>query len=151
MKKKAKIDIAKRVSAVLISLTMILSVTCLFASADEETPELNPIPEEYQNVSDPEFYISVINGNKLYIDILITGQSGTTFTNGWIAVVKTNGMDRGEKMRWSNLSSSTNTFSFTDSSVTLVSGGEYKVTLWIYDVKNGNSELIIKSRNTVCP
>lgn len=141
--------IIRRMIAAFLSVLLLLPALSTYAE-NPETPEIDPLPEDYQNIASTKFIINVVGG-KLIIDIRYKAISGGSFSNGSVTVVKTNGLDRGQIKKWSGLSSSTNVFSFYDNSITLISGGKYQVTLMITVTAGGVSENIVAIRTITCP
>lgn len=128
-----------RFCAILISATLILSSTVspCFAAIKEDADIVSPM---YNNVAGVSVNLSKSNG-KVVITITVSGKSGTTFSSGEVALLKTSGSNTGLVKSWDRLYSNTATYVFTDSSTTATSG-TYKVNFSIKALRNGVGETI---------
>ena len=100
---------------------------------------------QWSNVNTATVTLAFTNAGKADISIRINGKSGTTFSNGTVKLEKITGGSATPIATWTGLSSSSKTFTFNDSSVSVTSG-TYKVSITIYAVRNGVSEKIEASK-----
>lgn len=136
----------KRVISVVLS---VLIAFCSFSvsvnALDLEEPEGDVIDvEEYETISDYSINLGCCNG-KASITVLLSGRSGTQFQNGTLKLYKYESGTWTTVRTWRNLSSSTNTFSFSDNSVAVQSGAKYKVKITITAYTSSTSENIVLS------
>ena len=129
----------KRISTILLSVVLTISYLALPTSAafDSSGDILHPM---YTNVNNATISLDKIN-DKIVITIRVYGLSGTRFSSGEVALLKTSGTNTGLVQSWDRLSSSTTTFIFTDNSTTATSG-TYKVNFSIKALRNGVGETI---------
>lgn len=129
----------KHIFIILLTVILVMSSITLPSSAaiKDDTETIKPL---YTNVSDANIQLTKSNG-KIVIVIRVTGKSGTTFSSGEIALLKTSGSNTGLVKSWDRLYSNTATYVFTDSSTTATSG-TYKVNFSIKALRNGVGETI---------
>ncbi len=88
------------------------------------------------------------DGTLVSIKSVITGYSGTTFSNGSVILTKLTGTGAGTQVKWTGLSSSTNIFKFSNKSITATSG-MYRVNVRITATRNGVSEIITAYKDAI--
>ena len=94
----------------------------------------------WTNITHTFSSLSFENG-KAVIDFIITGKTGTTYTNGQVKLVKINGSTETSVATWSGLSGTGPNYEFYNDHVSVTSG-TYKVTLVIYAARYGLYEKI---------
>ncbi len=137
---------AKKIAKMLAAAMLAGAVTVSPIAAMEQITITDPPGIEllWDNAYTEEVDFNITN-NKLYISIYIPGKSGTTFTNGTITLEKV-GSQGGVVREWTNLSSTSNTFTFTNNTYTPIKGG-YTLSYRITAVRNGVSEVIYGSKS----
>ena len=129
----------KKILTVILSAVLVMSHLVLPTSAAIKDDE-NIVQPMYTNASDVNVTLSKSNG-KIVIKITVVGYSGTKFSSGEVALLKTSGSNTGLVKSWDRLYSNSATYVFTDSSTTATSG-TYKVNFSIKALRNGVGETI---------
>ena len=131
----------KLVSLFLVVVLLFCMISTISYAVDLE-PQVGEVEiEEYETINRYEMHLSRAN-NKANIVILIYGFSNTQFQDGKIKLYKYESGGWTRIKTWNNLSSSTNTFSFSDNSVAVQSGIQYKVKISITAYTSSTSENI---------
>lgn len=78
---------------------------------------------------------------KIYIAASVTGDTGTTYRDGVVTLEKISGSNCGVKGCWTDLSSNSSRFSFSDQSISR-ERGTYRLTLTITTVSSKGTEII---------
>ena len=132
----------KTISLLLIVLLVLSTVSFATYAEDLETPVQDEIEiEEYETISGYSISLTSLN-KKAKISIRIYG-SNSQFQNGTLKLYKYESGSWTTVKTWTNLSSSTNTFSFSDNSVAVQSGAKYKVKIAITAYTSSTSEKIV--------
>ena len=136
----------KKITKTLAAAILAGAVTVSPVAALEQITITDPPGIEllWNNAGTETCTFNIVN-NKLNISILIPGKTGTTFTNGSVTLEKV-GSQGGIVREWTNLSSTSNTFTFTNNTYTPTKGG-YSLTYRITAVRNGVSEVIYGSKS----
>lgn len=82
-----------------------------------------------------------VTGEYVVCDIFIMALKGTTFKDGVITLEKISGANCGLVKKWTGLYSSSQIFSFKDSSVK-TEQGKYRLSITITATRNGTSEQV---------
>lgn len=132
----------RTISLLLIVLLVLSTVSFATYAEDLETPVQDEIEiEEYETISGYSISLTSLN-KKAKISIRIYG-SNSQFQNGTLKLYKYESGSWTTVKTWTNLSSSTNTFSFSDNSVAVQSGAKYKVKIAITAYTSSTSEKIV--------
>lgn len=128
-----------RILTLLLTVLLITSGTILPSyAAITDVPET--IVPFWTNASNVIVDLKKASG-KVVITITVNGLSGTKFSSGEVALLKTSGTNTGLVKSWDRLYSNSATYVFTDSSTTATSG-TYKVNFSIKALRNGVGETI---------
>ena len=128
-----------RIFTFLLAAILLISSLALPSNASLES-DAETISPRWTNAGDLSITLKKVNG-KIQIKIEVTGYTGTTFSSGEVALLKTSGTNTGLVKSWDRLYSNSRTFTFTDNSVTATSG-TYKVNFSIKALRNGVGETI---------
>ena len=132
----------RTISLLLIVLLVLSTVSFATYAEDLETPVQDEIEiEEYETISGYSISLTSLN-KKAKISIRIYG-SNSQFQNGTLKLYKYESGGWTTVKTWTKLSSSTNTFSFSDNSVAVQSGAKYKVKIAITAYTSSTSEKIV--------
>lgn len=128
-----------RIFTILLTVILVVSSITLPSSA-AMTDDTDIVSPRYTNAHNVTVQLSKSNG-KVVITIRVYGYTGTTFSSGEVALLKTSGSNTGLVKSWDRLYSNTATYVFTDNSTTATSG-TYKVNFSIKALRNGVGETI---------
>lgn len=133
----------KRVLGLCLVLLLLVTsnLTTVFALETQE-PEEPGIVLEYETIRWNDIGLSKSNG-KADISVLLQGSSGVKFKSGTLKLYKLDNSTWTTIKTWSNLSSSSSSFNFSDNSVSVQSGAQYKVKISITAYTSSTSENIV--------
>lgn len=133
----------KRVLGLCLVLLLLVTsnLTTVFALETQE-PEEPGIVLEYETIRWNDIGLSKSNG-KADISVLLQGSSGVKFKSGTLKLYKLDNSTWTTIKTWSNLSSSSSSFNFSDNSVSVQSGAQYKVKISITAYTSATSENIV--------
>lgn len=133
----------KRVLGLCLVLLLLVTsnLTTVFALETQE-PEEPGIFLEYETIRWNDIGLSKSNG-KADISVLLQGSSGVKFKSGTLKLYKLDNSTWTTIKTWSNLSSSSSSFNFSDNSVSVQSGAQYKVKISITAYTSATSENIV--------
>ena len=127
----------KKIFYFTVVLVLIFSISVQQISAESEPPVITP---RWNNVSDVD--ITLVNvGNALYLSVSILGEELSTLNSISIGLFKMTKPNQGTVVKWTDMSSNTRSFSFSETVNAEPSGG-YRVIVRFNAVKNGVSEAI---------
>lgn len=135
---------AKKLTAFLLVMVLLVSASCFSNYALElgVTNDSEQGNSRYVMVQTGDVTLSNNKGTAK-ISVLIISIQGAKFRDGTLKLYKyVNGAWTTEKT-WRNLVSSTNTFAFSDNSVAVQSGTQYKVKISITAYTSSTSENIV--------
>ena len=133
----------KKVVSLLLVVVLSVCMISVSAYAVDLEPPIGEIEiEEYETINRYEFNLSRLN-NKASIILCIYGISNTHFQGGTLKLYKYENDTWTAVKTWRNLASSTSTFSFSDNSVAVQSGVQYKVKISITAYTSSTSENIV--------
>lgn len=142
------------IMAVLIALSMMIVQV---GAVNEEEPQeqiqnvnFGTISPLWDNVSAPNLSIAFTN-KKICAKIRLTGITGTKFKNGTVTISKYSGGKYVPIKQWTGLSSTRNTFIFSNSELSATSGVKYKLAITITAYTSSKSEVIQTSKVATCP
>jgi len=132
----------KLISLLFVALFLFLSLgLCAFA-ADLETPAENDVEiVDYETIGGYSLSLTSLN-KKANIAIRVYGNN-SQFRSGTLKLFKYEKGVWTAVKTWTNLSSLTNTFMFTDNSVAVQSGTKYKIKIAITAYTGNKSEKIV--------
>lgn len=133
----------KRVLGLCLVLLLLVTsnLTTVFALETQE-PEEPGIVLEYETIRWNDIGLSKSNG-KADISVLLQGSSGVKFKSGTLKLYKLDNSTWTTIKTWSNLISSSSSFNFSDNSVSVQSGAQYKVKISITAYTSSTSENIV--------
>ncbi len=123
-------------------LSMPLNAVSIGSVTQSSEYEIEPL---WDNANAVRLTVDLSN-SKIKLSITASGYAGTQFKNGTVTLEKISGSGCGTIKTWNNLSSNSNIFTFSDSSVSRTSG-TYRLKISITAVRNGNEERITAQKD----
>lgn len=143
---------SKKVTIIsLVILMTFLSLGQPIYSIDTINPNqqiVHAIQPRWINVNGASLILDV-SENPITVGFDFGGYTGTTYSNGTLVLEKISGSHTGVIKTWTNLSSNSSLYSFDDEVETILTAGQYRVTLTITATRNGVSEEIELSKVSV--
>lgn len=140
----------KKITALFLAAMLLLNVTVITCSAEEETPEVGEIIEEYINTRSASASLSINSSGTATIYISCVGLSGTTHISSVTYLEKWTGSGwgriciNGACEICDGVSASCLSRTYT----TTVGSGQYRATA-VFTVTNGSNETITVRSNIV--
>ena len=134
----------KRVLSFLLVLISIVPSVALSISALNclESQEQEPIVSRYATIRSEELELSSKNG-KANVSVIIEAISGAKFKSGTLKLYKYENGAWATIKTWTNLSSLTNTFIFSNNAISIQGGSKYKIKIAITAYTSSTSEKIV--------
>jgi len=126
--------------ALLLSCLLLGMMVLPVYADDGDTSIDDPTINRWTNVTNVQFKHDV-DGNNLILKVIISGSSGTTYSNGTLKLTKSNGT---LVHQWTGISSSYASFTIKKT-ITKPASGTYTLSLTITATRSGVSEVVSTS------
>ena len=131
----------KIISIVLVSIIICIAIQPVFASGTNMNEVKNQVQPRWLNLASAVMKLGV-SSSPIKVGFTLSGNTGTTYSNGTLVLEKISGSHTGVIHTWSNLSSNSYVYYMNDEVYTTLTAGQYRITLTITATNNGVSEVI---------